>query len=149
FDVQQAFEDPRGQRVGPAVDRQLDAAGQAVEEELKRRGGRAPSLPGTEGVNPFRPGDAHDAPRQGVIGGASESDSIESDASQGGVEEAFPDPEGTQTEGDEIDPYAQQGAGGYQFRPLNQPELTPEQREAQRRQLEKEQAESAKNCETI
>ena len=152
FDVQEAFDEPRTAQVRPGIgaesQEELEEASQAVEDEITRRGGRAPVPPEADVANPFRPGDALDAPRR---------------FPGGDVEEAFPDPQAPaesdapegETADDEmsaedLDLQFQQGPGGFQFRQLDQqPSLTPEQQEAQRRMLERERIESEKNCETI
>jgi hypothetical protein len=85
-----------------------------------------------EDNDPFDPRDAMDDPRRDV-------------------EEAFEDPTEDEAnhEDEGFDPRDAfgQGAGGFEFRRLGQPEMTPEEREEQRQRLERERIESEETCE--
>ena len=145
YDVQQEFDEPRTGAVGPGVENELEEAGEAVQQEIDRRGGRQPLLPGDGQADPFSPGDALDAPRRTLPTG--DADAAPADDSAAGDVEI--DDGSDETQDGDIEEQFQQAPGGFQFRQLDQPGLTPEQQEARRQALAKEQAAATEDCERM
>ncbi len=143
FEVQDAFDEPRRGSVGPsvedAVDNELNEAREAIEDEIERReqdeGDRQAA---EDDSDPFQPGDASDRPRNdgGDAGPPDLQDEVEDD------------PMYNEDDYEDYDWRSQEAPGGYRFRSYDpQPELTPEQREERRRQLEQERIENDQTCE--
>jgi hypothetical protein len=128
---QEAFGGPRRGSIGPSVEDQLEAADEAIEQELDRRDEEGPTAPADD-RDPFQPGDAMDRPERNV-------------------EDAFPEPgtddQQTDDSGD-IQRQFQQAPGGFDIRPMApEPAMTPEQREQRRQQLQQERLEAEQTCE--
>jgi hypothetical protein len=136
--VEEAFEEPTTARDElPGAARQLDEAKAAIDQELIRR--EVEDGAGTEIVRPELPAvDEEDAATtapevEDEIVGPSDDDEQETGSdSVGGLFD------------DELDLNLQYGGEG-----LPMPALTPEQLEARRQQIEKEQREHAENCEEL
>ncbi len=136
-DIEEAFDEPLVQQsprvaIAPAVEDQVESPEGAVDEEIAH-----PALdrdaPGGVAPTPF------DA----------EEETVEPESN---LEEAFPEPgRDDETDREEGDPRMQQAPGeGFNIRPLDAlPELTPEQREERRLDMEKERIQAEEDCREV
>jgi hypothetical protein len=146
FEVQDAFDEPQRGSVGPSVeeatDDELNEAREAIQDEIERRGQEEGDGQAAEDESdPFQPGDAADRPR---------NDSDDEVGPPDVEEEVDPmyDENYDDEDYEDYDWRSQEAPGGYRFRPYDpQPELTPEQREERRQQLEQERIENDETCE--